>query len=188
MIRTLQWLRLAFATISWMVGRSFKALKTLSIRELQYEFERLSKHEGLQVGLPACKSLELRNVSVNHLPFLSCSNIQTLEWWQFTIIQATPKSLHDFFYNCSGLQELRLLFPQHFGVDSLIRFIFCDAREQGAWRDIRRVEVKVWVTGSSGNEFFSQAVGRRQDYEKWWKEFTVTMEDFPPSVIVRASM
>ena len=185
LIHTLQWLRLASATISWMVGRSFKALKTLSIRELQGELENLSRHE---VGLPASISLKLRDISVNHLPLLSCSNIQNLEWWQFTIIQAAPKSLHDFLYNCSGLQELRLLFPQHFGVDSLIQFVFCDAREQGAWQDIRRVEVKVWVTSSSGNEFFNQAVGRQQHYEKWWKEFTVTMEDFPPWVIVRGSM
>jgi len=188
LVHTLQWLELVSASFSWMLGRTFKALRTFNICGSQDELEALSKHEGLQVGLPSCTSLQLRDISVNHLHSLSCPNIQTLEWWQFAIVKAAPKSLHDFLYNCSGLQNLRLLFPQHLGVDYLIQFVCCDAREQGAWRDIKRVEVKVWVTASSGNDFFNQITGDQQRYEKWWKEFTVTMEDFPPWVIVRASM
>jgi hypothetical protein len=78
-------------------------------------------------------------------------------------------------------KNLRFSFPD-LGLDSLIQFVFCDAREQGVWRDIRSVEVKVWFTGSSrmmGYHFFSQMVGHQQHYEKWWKEFTVTMETAP---------
>ena len=188
LVHTLQWLELVSASFSWMLGRTFKALRTFNICGSQDELKALARHEGLQVGLPSCTSLQLRDISVNYLHSLSCPNIQTLEWWQFAIVKAAPKSLHNFLYNCSGLQNLRLLFPQHLGVDSLIQFVCCDAREQGAWRDIRRVEVKVWVTASSGNDFFNQINGDQQRYERWWKKFTVTMEDSPPWVVVRASM
>ena len=188
LVHTLQWLTLVSAPFSWMFGRSFKALTMLNIRGSQDELKDLPKHDGLLVGLPACTSLELRNISVNHLHFLSCPNVQILEWWQFTIVRTAPKSLHDFLHSCSCLRNLRFLFPQHLGADSLIQFICCDAREQGAWRDIKRVEINVWVTGTSGNNFFNQVVGRQRHYEKWWKEFIVTMEDFPPWVKVRVSM
>jgi len=61
LVHTLQWLELVSAPFSWMLGRFFKALRTFHIRVSQGEPENLSMHEGLQVGLPSCTSLELRN-------------------------------------------------------------------------------------------------------------------------------
>ena len=104
------------------------------------------------------------------------------------MVKAAPKTLHSWLHNWSGMRNLRLLFPQHLGVDSLIQFVCCDIREKDAWPDIKRVQVIIWVTGSSGNGFFNQTIGHQGHYEKWWNEFTITMDDFPPSVIVRASM
>jgi hypothetical protein len=51
--------------------------------------------------------------------------------------------------------------------------------------------MKVSFTGLSNDDsrnFFSQTVGDQQHYEKWWKEFTITMEDLRMMVIVSASM
>ena len=107
------------------------------------------------------------------------------------IDQAALKSLRDFFCNCSSLQKLVLLTFQNLDLISLIQFVFCVAREKGAWRDVRSVEVKVSFSGSPRNDrydFFNQMVGHQQAYEKWWKEFTVTTEDLRMMVIVRASM
>ncbi len=195
LIHTSQWLRLGYSTFSWMLGRTFKTLRELQVYEVLGKPENRSRHEGLQVDLPACTSLELWSFSVDRLHFLSCPNVQTLQWEQSpvrpAIDQEALKSLRDFFCNCSSLQKLVILTFQNLDLDSLIQFVFREAREKGAWRDIMSAEVKVSFTGSSRsdrNHFFNQSVGHQQVYEKWWKEFTVTTEDLRMMVIVRASM
>jgi hypothetical protein len=190
--QTLQWLIMGYSTCSWMLGRTFKALKTFQVHEPP---DIPENNEGMQVDLPACTTLELWDFSVDHLHSFYCSNIQTLQWEQhtlpFTIDEATFKSLLDFLLNCPHLQKVEIHISQFSGLDSLIQFVFCDAWQQGVWRDIRSVEVKVWFTVVSRNDaydFFNQTVAHQKDYEKWWNEFTVTTEDLDMTVIVRASV
>ena len=187
LVHTLQWLRLGYSTFHWMLGRTFKVLKTFRIRGPRDEPENLSRHEGLLVNLPACTTLELRDISVNHLLFLSYSNIQTLEWWQLPTSKAAVERSQDFLYNYSCLQELEIYLCNYSGIDSLIRFLFCDSRKQGAWRDIRSVQVTVACTSSSRDVCFSQMARYRQYYKKWWEKLIVTMEE-PGRVRIRASI
>jgi len=188
---TLQWLQLYSSTPLWMLGRTFKALRELRVIDSPVdELKNHSRHEGLQVDLPACTTLELTYCSMDYHRFLSCSNVQILHWAQYplqTFDLAEFNSLHDFLFNLSCLQYLDISFPQGLGIDSLIDFVFCGTSEHGVWRDIRRVEVGVWVYSSSKvSHFFDQTVGHQLRYEKWWKSFTVTKEEW--KVIFRASM
>jgi hypothetical protein len=192
---TLRWLRLDYSTFSWMLGRTFKALREFQVDKSPDTPESQSRQQELQVCLPFCTTLKLRNLSVNRLHCFSCPNIQVFRLqhppvWP-TISGVALKPLHDFLWNCSCLQKLEIVISQDVGLGSFIQSVFYDARKQGVWRDIRSVEAKVRFTGSSRNgryRFFSQTVGHQQGYKKWWKECTVTMEDLPTMVIVSASM
>ena len=189
--RTVHWIRLRSSTSSWMLGRTFKALRELQIDGSSFALKNMSKHEGLQVDLPACTILHLEDFPMDHLCFLSCSNVQILCWSQFpkgtTIDSAVLNSLQNFLFTLLCLQQLDISIYQHPGLDSFIQFVFCGAWEEGVWRDIRSVEVNVVITGSSRNDFFSQMIGHQQHYEKWWKEFTVTENALLNQVRVRAS-
>ena len=194
LINTLQWLKLHYSVFSWMLGRSFKALRELVLDGPPYEYENLSHHDGLQVDLPACSILKLANCSEDRLRFLSCPNVQIFHFdhhvvWR-AISEADLKCLTDFLCDCPRLQELEIHIRDDLGcTDSLMLFVFVNALEQGIWRDIRIVEVTVWLLGSRKNEnrFFASMVGHQQHYEKWWKEFTVTEKASSLKVMVRAS-
>ena len=175
---TLQWLKLDLSTFSWMVGRTFKALKEFHIdRAPSYEY--LSWRVGLQVDLPACAVLQLEGCQMDYLRFLSCSNVRILHWSQslkpnpFDL--ATLNTFRDFAFDLSCLQQLYLSIASDSGLDSLIHLVFRDAREQGVWRDISNVIVNVRFTLlTSPSQWFDRTVGH-QHYEKWWKTFTVTL-------------
>jgi len=189
---TLQWLELEFVTFFWMLGRTFKALREFTVFPPD-EPENHSRHEGLQVELPACTKLELTYCAIDHHRFLSCSNVQILRWSPrifLTFDLAAFNSFHDFLSNLSYLQDLYLYVPQGLGIYSLIDFVFCGASEHGAWRDVRSVEVKIWFTSSSESEasrLVDQTVGHQPRFEKWWKLFTVTQK-YSTRVIISASM
>ena len=195
LIHTLQSLKLYFSTSSWMFGRTFKVLKELEVKMRQDESENLSRHEGLQLDLPACTTLKLSNFSVHHLRFLSCSNVQIFRFEQdsarFPIDEAALKSLIEFLCNCPCLQTLEIMISEDLGWrDSLIQFAFCDALEQGVWRDIRSVEVKIWFINRSNYDEYHLARmgGHHQPDDKWWNEFTVTMEGSTMMMTLKASM
>ena len=188
---TLQRLKLRHSTFSWMLGRTFKPLRELQI-DWSFPHEKLSRHEGLQVGLPACISLELEDCPVDILRFLSCSNVQVFSWSQYsawtTFDLAVLRSPHNFLFNLSSLQKLDIFIPEHSGLDSLIYFLFCGAWEQGAWRDIRSVVVEIRFDSlPEASHFLGQTVGHRRRYDKWWKTFTVT-ERYTIMVTVNASI
>ena len=190
--QTLQCLKLDSSTSSWMLGRSFKALREFQIKRLSFVPEDMPGHEGLQMGLPACTELQLEDCPLNDLRFLSCSNVQSFRWSyclaRITFDLTALNSLHDFLFNLSCLQKLYISISLDSGLDSLIQVVFRDTREQGVWRDIRCVEMEVWRGGSSEeSHFFDRRVGHQHLYEKWWKEFTVTKDNWG-MVIVRASV
>ena len=192
---TLHCLQLHFSTSSWMLGRSFKALRECQIVWSPFAPENLYRYEGLQMDLPACTTFGLESCPMDYLRFFSCSNVQILRWSHApvsaTVDLATLSSLHDFLFNLSCLQQLHISTSPHSGLGSLIQVVFCDAQERGVWRDIRSAKVTVWFTGSSWSDqyhSFIQMVGHQLFYEKWWKEFTVTKEDRSQMAMVSASM
>jgi hypothetical protein len=186
---TLQWLKLHRSTCSWMLGRSFKAL-----REFQNDWpsENLSMDEGLHIALPACTTLQLEDCLMGFLRFLSCSNVQNFRWRQLltTFDETAPNSFHGFVLTLSCLQQLYIEVPWGLGMDHLIRFVFCSASEQGAWRDIRSVEVEIrFMPSSESSQFFDQTVEHQQRYEKSWNTFSVTKSSpIPIRITINASM
>jgi len=193
--RTLQSLVLN-SSIHWMLGRTFKSLEEFRVVEPLDEPESHSRHEGLQMDLPACTKLELFLCPIHYLRFLSCSNVQTLHWvehsWQSPFFDLVAfNSLHDFLFNLSCLKSLNISVPHGLEMDSLIAFVFSGAPEHGVWRDIRSVEVEILLESSSeASRFSDQTVKQRQQrqrYEKWWKSFTVTQK-YGRRVIINASM
>ena len=151
----------------------------------------MSGHEGLQMGLPVCMGLQLVDYPFNDFRFLSCSNVRSFHWSYFlgriTFDLTALNSICDLLFNLPCLQNLYITISPVSGLDSLIRVFFYDAREQGVWRDIRNVEMKVWcVVYSERSHLFDRIVGHQHLYEKSWKEFTVTKEEW--MVIVRASV
>jgi len=195
LFQTLQSLRLCHSTFSWMLGRSFKALREFSVGDPLDALEIQSRNEALQVDLPACKTLKLWNFSASHLDFLSCPNVHIVQWEQPPVLPTIDtealNSLRIFLRTWSPLQELDILILHHLGRDPLIQFVFCDAREQGVWRDIMSVRVKVAFKGSPSkdrNHFFGQMVGHQRNLDKYWKEFTVTNDGSGMIVTVRAAM
>ena len=193
LVRTLQWLRLGNSEFSWMLRRSFRALREFYIDGPRDTPEKQSRVDGLQADLPACTTLKVGNISVTHLHFFSCKNVQILQIQyprvRHTIHEAVFKPLVDFLCDRPCLKTFGITISKDLELGSLIHLVFCNAREQGVWPDIRSVEVKVTFTGGLKDDayrFFNQTVGHQQNYEKWWKEFTVTMGD-AFMVIVKAS-
>ena len=188
---TLQRLELHLSTSSWMLGRTFKALKEFRVFGPPDEPENHSRHGGLQVDLPVCTISHFLACPIEYLRFFSCSNVQILRWSQRsfqTFDMAAFNSLHDFLFNLSRLQYLHIFVPRALGIDSLIDFVFCGASEHGVWRDIRTAEVGVWCNDILGaSHFFVQTVGHQPRCEVWWKSFTVTRR-YATTVIVNASM
>jgi hypothetical protein len=164
-----------------MLGRIFKALKEFQNHWSRLGTAKLSRNEELQVGLPACTALELVYCPIEHLRFLSCSNVQILRWSQSsaspTFDSTALKSFHNFVIPLSSLQNLNILVPQTLGIDPWIHLVVCGAWGQRVWRDIRSVKVQIQFNSSSeASHFFDQTVGYQQLYEKWWKTFAVTKE------------
>jgi len=189
---TLQWLELHFATPLWMLGRTFGALREFRVLGQPYKPENHSRHEGLQVDLPACTALELWDCSMDYLRFLSCSNVQILHWYQRlypTIFDlAAFNSLRGFLFNLSCLRNLYIWVAQGLGIDCLVDFVFCGASEHGVWREIRSVKVEVMCyTISEASHLFDQTVGHQRRYEEWWNSFQVTKE-IATIVTITASM
>jgi len=185
--RTLQWLELHYSTSSWMLGRTFKALRVFKVTRRQYEPEKHSRHEVLQVDLPACTTLVLDYSLMDYLRLLSCSNVQILCWrhdpFQATLDLTALNSLCDFLFNLSCLQNLHIgvSVPQGLGTNSFIDFVFYGASEQGVWQNIRSVEVEIWFPLSSESESsrdFDQAVKHSLGHKKWWKSLTVSRGSF----------
>jgi hypothetical protein len=179
--RTLHWLKLHRSTSSWMLGRTFKALREFQNDQSPPASENLASHEGPPIDLPACTTLHLDSCPMGLLRFLSCSNVQKFRWQYhllFTPFDETAlNSLHVFILTLSCLQQLDIEVPCGLGIDPLIRLVFCGASEQGAWRDIRCVEVKIrFPSSSEASQFFDQTVEHQQRYEKPWRTFTVTKE------------
>jgi len=192
---TLQWLNLTFSTTSWMLGRTFNALREFRVfQPTPDEPENDLRHEGLQVDLPACTELKLSCCPIEYLRFLSCSYVKNLHWSprssQTTFDLAAFNSLQDFLFNLSYLQNLDISVPQGLGIDDLIDFVFCGASEHGVWRRIRSVELAIQFNYSSSeaSDFIDQMVGHQPRYEKWWKSFTVTKDDWNEKVILNSSM
>jgi len=186
---TLQWLKLSCSTSLWMFGRTFKAMRELSV-DYPPNAPENSRHEGLQVDLPACTTFKLFHCPIEYLRFLLCSNVQIFRWSQSsyqTLDLAAFNSLHDFLFNLSSLQNLDISVPQGLGIDSLFDFVFCGAPEHGVWRDIRSVRVEIeFDSFSEASHLFNQTVENQPSYEKWWKLFIVNK--VAGRVIARASM
>ena len=190
---TLQSLKLRLSTFSWMIGRTFKALREFQNDRSPVAPENLSRREGLQVDLPACTTLKLENCPIGYLHLLSCPNVQILRWWQFSAWTAFDlaalDSLHDSISTLSCLQKLYISILQYPGLGSLIHFVFYSAWERRVWRDIRGVEMGIRFSSSpEAFHFFDQIVEHQQHYENWWKTFIVTKDDRRMRVIVKASM
>jgi hypothetical protein len=185
----LQCLKLRSSTSSWMLGRTFKALREFKDALPRDKLGNQSKYEGLQVDLPACTTLELEDCPIGYLRSLSCPNVQIFRWTQYsawsTVDMAALNSLHDFLFNLSCLEQLYISIFSYSEPDSLVQLVFCDARDQGVWQGIRGVEVKVWVDAVlEAPRFLNQTVRHQWHYGKSWREFTVTKEE--TWVIVRA--
>jgi len=164
MTHTLQWLDLNQSTSSWMLGRTFKALRRFRVTFPPDERENHSRHEELQVDLPACTDLDLPFCPIEYLRSLSCSNVQILRWWgnsSRTFDLASFNLLHDFSFNLSCLQNIDILvsISQGLGIDSLIEFVFCGALKHRVWQDISSVLVKIWFDSpSEASHLFDQTV------------------------------
>jgi len=169
--RTLHWLKLHFSTSSWMLGRTFEALREFQMVRSPLAPENLSGYEGLQTDLPVCTRLELKDCPMDYLRFFSCSNVQILRWWQTsawtTFDFAALVSSHGLAFDFACLQNLDIVVPQDLGLDSLIHFVLCGAWEQRVWRDIRNVGVEIQFNSSSeASHFIDQIVGQQQRYGK----------------------
>ena len=179
LVHTLQYLYLKFSTTSWMLGRTFKALKTVELH--RNSSEGLSVHRGLRVYLPACTTLKSRSCSMMHLDFFSSPNLQILlleEPFEDQIHSGGfSKPLQKFLLNCPYLQRLEVDIYHCSELDSLLQYVFCDAQEQGVWQDIRSVKFTVGFTLFHDRmPFFNQILGHQEHYGKSWREFTVTNE------------
>jgi len=174
---TLQWLKLRLSTSSWMLGRTFKTLREFEVSQPLDKPENQPRHEGLQVDLPVCTTLQLENCPMDYLRFLSCSNVQTFRWQQFqawtTFDLTALNSLLDFVSTLSCLKSLYIFIPQGLAIDSLIHFVFGVTPEQRAWRDIRSVGVEIRFNSSSeAYHFFKQTAGHHQWYSDSKNWFT----------------
>ena len=193
LIHTLQRLELRDSTFSWIFGMTFKALGEFRVHGKMFNPRAdVSRDEGLQVDLPACTLLELVNFPTNHLHLFFCPNLQILRWedpFSFHVDPAPFRSLRDLLCNAPCLQRLEIRNRGYLEREPLLQFLFCDTWEEGAWRDIRSVEVDFQFTDSiEASSFFDRVAGHQQHYEKWWREFRVTIEANGFDTVVRASM
>jgi len=184
---TLQWLELHVSTPFWVLGRTFKALREFRVFRPPDEPENHSRHEGLQVDLPACTTLELFHCPMDYPRFLSCSNVQILRWSPRplqTVDLAAFNSFQTFLFDLSCLKTLDIFVPQSLGRDSVL---CVGASETGVCQDIGGVEVEIWFNSfSESSHLFDRTARNQLRYEIWWKSFTVTKEEM--EVIVRACM
>ena len=121
-----------------MFGRTFKALREFQVQGPPDTPENQPRHEGARVDLSACTTLYFQDLSVNSLRFLSCPNIQIIQWTESpacpAIGQAAIESLHDFLWNCPCLKTLEIVISGNLGLDSLFQLVLCDTQEQRVWR------------------------------------------------------
>ena len=187
LVDTLDRLQLTNSTFSWMLGRSFPYLGVCILYYPERKLEDLSSCKGLEVEIPGCTVLKWWGSPLVYSLF-SCENVQYLKLWPVgdleghgvTFEEAVFKPLRDFILKCSCLIDLEISLDYCLELDSLIQFVFYGAREHGIWEDMWDAQVYVsFNEGSEGSEneldhFFSQVVGRQQQYEKGWKQFKVT--------------
>ena len=168
LVHTLQYLMLCRSSCPWMSGRVFKALKRITIDECQD-----GAHNDPPLDIPACTELEW--IDQVAAPSFSCVNLQKFSWRNKGIDDLVDlSSLFDFLRNCPHLQHLDCLI--HYQCDSVIQFVFCDAQEQGVWKDIRSVKVELWYMDDDAIGTLTQKYGHAQHVEKWWKEFTFSSD------------
>jgi hypothetical protein len=176
-VHTLQKLELKYSTYSWMVGRTFHTLKECTVYNWEGLSGDLSAYKGVQVHMPACTKFKWWGNALAYTLF-SHPNVQMITLRRLdTPDEALLKSLQNLLSNCPCLQELRIRIEHCSGVDSLIQFIFCNAQEQGVWRDIRIVELEhlsIWSGRREQDKRFNKIVRQTQHYEKCWKELTVS--------------
>jgi hypothetical protein len=180
LVHTLHTLKLCLSTISWVLGRTFKALRECIVDHPKETSKDLSRWTALQVDMPACMTLVWRNSSVIFFPFISCPNLQILEWGptgnDFTFDDAGLTLLHNFLLNCSCLRKVEISSDHCDGLDSLIQLVFCDAWAGKALPGIKSMQVvsPFPMPLDMRSQFFNRMVQYKPHYEKWWDEFTVT--------------
>ena len=177
---TLQWLDLRHSTFSWTLGRTFKALEACTLHSVKQESDNIYEYKELQVVLPACTKLDWIGTPEDFYR-VSCPSVQLLDWWQSKpvspVAEVILKSLHDFLLNSSCLQTLKIGVSYYSGLDSFIKFIFCDSLEQGVWRNIKFVGMLVQFHLDEPKEPFFRMVGHQRHYEEGWKKFMVRKEE-----------
>ena len=178
LVHTLQWLDMRFSTISWMLGRTFKALEEFNFSHLKREYEINSGHKELQANLPRCKGLKWEGGLDTPSPFFSCPNVQSFQWKQsrddFALLRAAVGPLRDILFNSSCLQELRISISDYDRLDAFIRLIFCHSLKWGVWKNIRSVEVEVGCKSDEATmQCLKQVIRHKNPYETLWKGFTV---------------
>jgi hypothetical protein len=173
---TVQQLELSCSTFSWMIGRTFKALRLCRVSSLWDASEDLSRFKGLQVDLPVCTELTWSEGGLVNFTFLSCPNVQTVQLEDVVAKSIPGEAFLKSLLKCSHLQKLVITIGHEVGLSSLLQLVFCDALQQGAWQEIRKVEVRVgYDSGDSPELIFNQMVGQQPKYEKCWNQFTVSM-------------
>ena len=178
LVHTLQYLKLLYSSCPWMSGRVFKALKWITI-----DFVPDDGCNDPQPDTPACIELEWNNQVA--APSFFCVNLQKFSWINDQINDMVDlRSLFDFLLNCSHLQHFDCVIDCE--SDSVIQFVFCDAQEQGVWKDIRSVEVELHVMDGDALGAVTRKYEHAQHVEKWWKEFTFSSDD--GFAIFKASM
>ena len=109
-------------------------------------------------------------------PSFSCVNLQKFFWKNLDIGDMVDvKSLFNFLLNCPCLQHFDCVIDSE--SDSVIQFVFCDAQEQGVWKDIRSVEVWLHSMDDDALGTVTQKYEHAQHVERWWKEFTVSSDN-----------
>jgi hypothetical protein len=159
-----------------MLGRTFTMLEKCSHWHPKKVSADASLYNELQMDLPACRSFFWGGPwGADFSCLVTCPNVQSFRWEHYKcggpLSNVASKSLHDSLLNAPCLQKLELGVSYYVGLESLIHFIFCDSLEQGVWKNIRSVRMKV---GYESHEVNWQLY--KQRYEKGWKEFKVDFD------------
>ena len=188
LVHTLQDLTFVYSSCSWMFGRVFLALETVDFLGFTDDALSTSGHNGPQVDMPACTELQWQD-QVTAPPF-SCVNLQTFSWSNedgYVDEEVNlSRSLFDFLLNCPCLKYFDC--SLRYESNSLIQFVFCDAREQGVWKDIRTVKVELWGMDNDAVQNLTQKYEHEQQVMKWWKKFAVRRADYQGGAVFKASM